>query len=517
MSRGRSSGSAGWPCATACSSTGRRTGPPRCARPTARSTSPPAPSRACAPPTACRACAASLRLGEAIAVIPLVKRALPEARLPFQDAASLGVAAGATIAGALLKRRVRGGAAARRRAAVISLAPALFALRGGELAAYHGVEHKAIAAYEQDADDARDAAKEHERCGSHLVAPMIASNLAGTLLLRRVVERPSAAGRRRRRAGLDGGRRRGLRLVRAQRRHAPARGAAQPGLRAPARDRHARARRAPARGRPRGARRDPPRRGRREPTRVTTPFASSRELADCSGGYNSCASQDSGRPSAARCRSRATPTPDACPMARRRQSIVTALVRVGQLSDTILTWAPDPLHGRCIVFFIWRTMKLMPRTKPQEIKPDVQVGDRLGRRRRRRRGQGRAAGGRRVPARPQALPQARRQGPAAASSSTARPAPARRCSPRPSPHEAKRQLLLPVGRLVRRDVRRPRRGPHPAPVRRGAQERAGDHLHRRDRRRRRRRAARTTTPSASRRSTSCSSRWTAWARPTTSS
>ena len=35
-----------------------------------------------------------------------------------------------------------------------------------------------------------------------------------------------------------------------------------------------------------------------------------------------------------------------------------------------------------------------------------------------------------------------------------------------------RQLLLPVGRRVRRDVRRPRRRPHPAPVPRGARERA---------------------------------------------
>jgi uncharacterized protein YqhQ len=75
---------------------------------------------------------------------------------------------------------------------MISLTPALFALRGGELAEYHGVEHKAIAAYEQDAADAGDAAKEHERCGSHLVAPMMASNLAGTVLLRRVLERPNA-------------------------------------------------------------------------------------------------------------------------------------------------------------------------------------------------------------------------------------------------------------------------------------------------------------------------------------
>ena len=131
------------------------------------------------------------RLAEAVAVIPLVKRGLPEARMPFQDVSVAGVAAVATLTGALLRRRV-GGAVGESAAAVVSLAPALFALRGGELAQYHGVEHKAIAAYEQGADDAADASKEHERCGSHLVAPMLASNLAGTLLLRRVVERPNA-------------------------------------------------------------------------------------------------------------------------------------------------------------------------------------------------------------------------------------------------------------------------------------------------------------------------------------
>jgi uncharacterized protein YqhQ len=67
------------------------------------------------------------------------------------------------------------------------------ALRGGELAQYHGVEHKAIAAYEQGNPDAGDAAKEHERCGSHLVAPRMASTVAGNLLLRRVLERPTPA------------------------------------------------------------------------------------------------------------------------------------------------------------------------------------------------------------------------------------------------------------------------------------------------------------------------------------
>ena len=130
-----------------------------------------------------------VRLGEAMVVIPLVKRALPEARLPFQDASVLGVAAAASLGGALARKRVRG-LGGESIAALVSVAPALFALRGGELAQYHGVEHKAIAAYEQDAEDASDASKEHDRCGSHLVAPLLASNLAGTLLLRRALERP---------------------------------------------------------------------------------------------------------------------------------------------------------------------------------------------------------------------------------------------------------------------------------------------------------------------------------------
>jgi uncharacterized protein YqhQ len=131
------------------------------------------------------------RLGEAFAVIPLVKRALPQAKLPFESAGVVGSAAAASLAGATLRRRL-GAGAGEAAATVLALAPAMLALRGGELAAYHGVEHKAIAAYEAvDERDAAEAAKEHDRCGSHLVAPMLASNVAGTLLLRRLLERPN--------------------------------------------------------------------------------------------------------------------------------------------------------------------------------------------------------------------------------------------------------------------------------------------------------------------------------------
>jgi uncharacterized protein YqhQ len=133
-----------------------------------------------------------VRLTEAMAVIPLVKRALPEARLPFQDGRVIGSMVGAAAVGRLVRRR-GGGPGAEAAAAAISLVPSVVALKGGDLAAYHGVEHKAIAAYESDAPDAAGAAKEHDRCGSHLMAPLLASNLVGSALLRRAVERPGAA------------------------------------------------------------------------------------------------------------------------------------------------------------------------------------------------------------------------------------------------------------------------------------------------------------------------------------
>ncbi len=153
------------------------------------------------------------RLGEAFAVIPLVKRALPEAKLPFENAGVIGAAAAASLTGALLRRRF-GGAGGEVTASVLSLAPAMFALRGGELAAYHGVEHKAIAAYEAPDDrDAADAAKEHDRCGSHLVAPMLAVERRGRARPQARARAAQRARRRRRRRRVDRGRRRGLRVV----------------------------------------------------------------------------------------------------------------------------------------------------------------------------------------------------------------------------------------------------------------------------------------------------------------
>jgi cell division protease FtsH len=43
-----------------------------------------------------------------------------------------------------------------------------------------------------------------------------------------------------------------------------------------------------------------------------------------------------------------------------------------QIESWIITWAPIIFMG-LLVLFIWRTMKLMPRTKPQQIKPESQA------------------------------------------------------------------------------------------------------------------------------------------------
>jgi uncharacterized protein YqhQ len=133
-----------------------------------------------------------LKLAEAMAVIPLVKRHLPAAKLPMQDVKTLGAMGGAALVGQAI--RSTGGRTFAREGAVaaVSLFPAMFALRSGDLAAYHGVEHKSIAAYEQDGEAAA-ADKEHDRCGSNLVAPMLGAAAIGNAAARRFGLRGPAA------------------------------------------------------------------------------------------------------------------------------------------------------------------------------------------------------------------------------------------------------------------------------------------------------------------------------------
>jgi uncharacterized protein YqhQ len=136
-----------------------------------------------------------LRLAEALAVVPLARMRLPSARLPFEDGGVLAaVVASLALSGALRRRRpaepsAAGATAREGLVALLGALPALAALRDRDLASYHGVEHKAIGAYEVGADPV-DVPKEHRRCGSNLIAPMLLLSVAGQVLIERLVDEP---------------------------------------------------------------------------------------------------------------------------------------------------------------------------------------------------------------------------------------------------------------------------------------------------------------------------------------
>jgi uncharacterized protein YqhQ len=136
-----------------------------------------------------------LKLAEALVVLPLVRRRMPAARLPFEDRRVLATIGFTLVATHLLRRRSRGSALREGLVQVLGAAPAAIALSDRDLAAYHGVEHKAIAAYEQGVEDPASVPKEHDRCGSNLIAPMMLLSVSGTVLLERLVERPSPLAR----------------------------------------------------------------------------------------------------------------------------------------------------------------------------------------------------------------------------------------------------------------------------------------------------------------------------------
>jgi len=135
-----------------------------------------------------------LRLGEAFALIPLIRIKLRSARLPFEDVRVIGTMVLASAAARVLRNRASTASAELVQAA-LGLAPALVALGDRNLAAYHGVEHKAIGAYEAGSDDPAAATKEHDRCGSNLVAPMLILSAAGQVLLDRLLARPGPVAR----------------------------------------------------------------------------------------------------------------------------------------------------------------------------------------------------------------------------------------------------------------------------------------------------------------------------------
>jgi uncharacterized protein YqhQ len=86
--------------------------------------------------------------------------------------------AGGMVVTQLVRNSGLGAATKELIAGVASMAPAVIALRGQALAAYHGAEHISIGTYEHG----KRATKEHERCGGHLVGPLLATSAVANVL-----------------------------------------------------------------------------------------------------------------------------------------------------------------------------------------------------------------------------------------------------------------------------------------------------------------------------------------------
>jgi uncharacterized protein YqhQ len=132
------------------------------------------------------------KMAEVFALLPQVRRRLPEARLPFQRPQVLAAMAGTALVVRAVKESRRLSPLARELVGgLLSLAPAALAMRGSDLAAYHGAEHISIGSYEHGEPRAR----EHERCGSHMLGPLVASSAVGGALAARAPVRLRAPAR----------------------------------------------------------------------------------------------------------------------------------------------------------------------------------------------------------------------------------------------------------------------------------------------------------------------------------
>jgi uncharacterized protein YqhQ len=140
-----------------------------------------------------------VRLGEAFAMLPAVRRGLPQARFAMEDRRAVVGAVVATAVAAVARRRIPSIIAQETVSAVAGLAPAILTLRGSRAAVWHAVEHKSIAAYESGGADevvhADAHAKEHDRCGSNLILPLLVSTIVGNTVSRRFLRRRALGAR----------------------------------------------------------------------------------------------------------------------------------------------------------------------------------------------------------------------------------------------------------------------------------------------------------------------------------
>ena len=121
------------------------------------------------------------RLLEAFAVLPAMKRRLPQARMPFELPMVATAMAASALAGRLVRSSKLRAGTRELLSGLFAFVPAVIALRSSELSAYHGAEHISIGTYEHG----EERGKEHERCGSHLIGPLLITTAIGNVLAAR--------------------------------------------------------------------------------------------------------------------------------------------------------------------------------------------------------------------------------------------------------------------------------------------------------------------------------------------
>lgn len=122
------------------------------------------------------------RIAEGLAVVPAAGRALPSAQVPYRNGRMLAVLG----LGWVLSRGLRATRLTPFKQELLlassSIVPLAVVLRGSSVAAYHGAEHVTIGSWEHG--EARG--RVHERCGSHLAVPIIATTALGNGLAGRI-------------------------------------------------------------------------------------------------------------------------------------------------------------------------------------------------------------------------------------------------------------------------------------------------------------------------------------------
>ncbi len=124
------------------------------------------------------------RLIETTTALPAMRRELGRPVLPQEEPAMLAAALASATATVVLRKTMKSAPLVRELlVSALSIVPALLAVRATELSRLHGAEHKSVAAYETGGDPGT-AAKEHDRCGTNLLGPLLLTNLTGGLALR---------------------------------------------------------------------------------------------------------------------------------------------------------------------------------------------------------------------------------------------------------------------------------------------------------------------------------------------